>query len=91
MKIVEETRKFVALDDNSKIMGELAISPAGEKIWIIEHTQVNDEFRGQQVGKYLVEYVVEKAREKEVKIIPLCPFANHEMRKNEKKYSDIIY
>ena len=42
---------------------------------IIEHTDVDDSLRGQGVGNKLLERVVAFAREKNVKIIPLCPFA----------------
>lgn len=91
MKIVEETSKFIAFDDNSKVMGELTFSPTNEKLWTIDYTHVNEEFRGQSVGSYLLDYVVEAARSKGVKIRPLCPFAKHGFQKNAEKYSDILY
>ena len=41
---------------------------------IIEHTEVSDELRGQNVGYQLVHTAVEYARANNIKIIPLCPF-----------------
>lgn len=42
---------------------------------IIDHTEVNPDFSGKGVGKKLVIYVVQAAREKNIKIRPDCPFA----------------
>lgn len=42
---------------------------------IIEHTEVGDELRGQNVGYQLVHTAVEYARKNNIKILPLCPFA----------------
>ncbi|HEV8270650.1 MAG TPA: GNAT family N-acetyltransferase, partial [Chitinophagaceae bacterium] len=43
---------------------------------IIEHTEVSEELKGQNVGFQLVKTAVEFARVNGIKIIPLCPFAN---------------
>ncbi len=91
MKIVEETGKFIALNDDSKIIGELRFSLAGEKLWVIDYTHVNSEFRGQNIGSYLVGYAAEAAREKGIKILPLCSFASHDMQKNLEKYLDVLH
>lgn len=42
---------------------------------IIEHTEVSDELRGKNVGYQMVNTAVEYARQHNVKILPLCPFA----------------
>lgn len=42
---------------------------------IIEHTEVGDELRGQNVGYQLVHTAVEYARKNNIRILPLCPFA----------------
>ncbi len=48
---------------------------AGEHKIIIDHTEVNSGNNGKGFGKKMVEKAVEFAREKGIKIIPLCPFA----------------
>ena len=48
---------------------------AGENKIIIDHTEVGDSLRGKRVGYKLVEASVDFARNKGVKILPLCPFA----------------
>ena len=48
---------------------------------IIDHTEVDAAFEGRGVGKQLLYKVVEMAREKKVKILPLCPFASAMFKK----------
>lgn len=48
---------------------------------IIDHTDVEAAFKGQDIGKQLLMKVVEMARDKNLKIIPLCPFANSMFKK----------
>jgi uncharacterized protein len=42
---------------------------------IIEHTEVDESLAGKKIGKQLVATGVEYARNHQLKIIPLCPFA----------------
>ena len=48
---------------------------AGEDKIIIDHTEVNPGNEGKGFGKKMVTKAVEFAREKGIKIVPLCPFA----------------
>lgn len=45
------------------------------KLFIIDHTDVADDYRGQGVGHKLLDAVVDFARNNQIKIIPLCPYA----------------
>ncbi|WP_010516807.1 GNAT family N-acetyltransferase [Croceivirga radicis] len=54
--------------------------PKGDFI-IVDHTEVDSTFKGQGVGKELLYKVVAMAREKHIKILPLCPFANAMFKK----------
>ncbi|HAV3649106.1 MAG: GNAT family N-acetyltransferase, partial [Acinetobacter baumannii] len=38
-------------------------------------TDVNENYRGQGVGRQLLDALVAFVREKDVKVIPLCPYA----------------
>ncbi|XBQ16352.1 MAG: GNAT family N-acetyltransferase [Oceanicaulis sp.] len=60
---------------------ELTYSIASATLIIIDHTGVPDDWRGMGVGKALVERAVTDARERGVKIIPLCPFAKAQIEK----------
>ena len=61
--------------DNEKVAGEVTFSKAGEKTLIIDHTEVDDQYRGQKLGERLVKQVVDYATKEKKGIIPLCPFA----------------
>lgn len=73
----ENKGAFKAVDELQKTAGEMTYSWAGDSKFIIDHTEVNPAFKGQNVGKQLVMAAVNFAREKNVKIMPLCPFAKH--------------
>ncbi|HEX6849306.1 MAG TPA: GNAT family N-acetyltransferase [Chitinophagaceae bacterium] len=62
--------------------------PAPDKM-IIEHTEVSEELKGQNVGNRLVKAAVDFAREHHIKIIPLCPFANS-VFKRKPEFADVL-
>lgn len=57
------------------LAGEMTYTWAGDTKFIIDHTEVKEGFEGQGLGKKLVFAAVDFAREKNVKIMPLCPYA----------------
>lgn len=63
------------IEEGNERLAELTYSKAGDKLIIIDHTDVSDKLRGQGAGKQLVMKAVEYARATNIKIIPLCPFA----------------
>jgi uncharacterized protein len=54
---------------------------AGTDRILIDHTEVNEAIRGKNVGKQMLFKAVSFARDKGIKIIPLCPFAASVFRK----------
>ena len=71
----EQTKGFAMARENGKRAGVMTYSIAGTDLIIIDHTEVEPAFEGKGVGKELLYKIVDMAREKSVKIIPLCPFA----------------
>jgi hypothetical protein len=65
---------FIAMENETEA-GKVTFVWAGEDKIILDHTEVESEFSGQGVGKKMVMAAVEFAREKNLKIIPLCPYA----------------
>ncbi len=61
--------------ENEEEAGLMTYTWAGERKFIIDHTEVNPEFSGQGVGRKLVMAAVAFAREHGLKILPLCPYA----------------
>ena len=79
---------FVEQDGN--ILAEMVYTfPSADKM-IIEHTEVSDELKGQNAGNQLLHTAVEYARTHNLKIIPLCPFANSVFKKKP-EYADVLY
>ncbi|WP_264523622.1 GNAT family N-acetyltransferase [Flavobacterium sp. N502536] len=73
---INDTRRgyFEAVEEG-KQAGKMTYTWAGDSKFIIDHTEVNEDFNGRGVGKKLVMAAVEYARTNNLKIIPLCPFA----------------
>jgi len=63
------------IKENTERLAEMTYSKAGDSLIIIDHTDVSDKLRGKGAGKELVLAAVEFARENNIKILPLCPFA----------------
>ena len=73
--------KFYILENNVE-EALMTYTWVGSDRFIIDHTEVSDQLKGKNAGKQMVMKAVEFAREKSVKIIPLCPFANSVFKKD---------
>jgi predicted GNAT family acetyltransferase len=87
----EETNNKGAffIDIENQRVAEMTYVWAGTDRIIIDHTEVADALRGQNAGKKLVETAVNFAREKQIKIVPLCPFAKKVIKKTS-EYHDVL-
>ena len=84
------TKGMFFVENEGNILAEMVYSmPSPEKM-IIEHTEVSDQLKGQHVGNQLVHTAVEYARTHNIKIVPLCPFANAVFKKKT-EYADVLY
>lgn len=63
------------IEQNGEIVAEMTYVWTGKTGIIIDHTNVDEKLKGQGAGKQMVTEAVEFAREKGLKILPLCPFA----------------
>lgn len=89
-KKVDTKGMFFVKGENDEILAEMVYTmPSNEKM-IIEHTEVSDELKGQNVGYQLVNTAVEYARTHNIKIIPICPFANSVFKKKP-EYADVLF
>src|SRR5690606_23221822 len=84
-----ETRgAFEVIEDGQKV-GQMTYSKAGTDRIIIDHTEVDSSQNGKGLGKKLVEAGVAYAREKGIKIVPLCPFARRVLTGSDKN-ADVL-
>lgn len=64
---------FIEIDGKQEALMTFVFG--GDNKIIIDHTEVNPGSNGKGFGKKMVAKAIEFAREKGIKIIPLCPFA----------------
>ncbi|MHA7129136.1 GNAT family N-acetyltransferase [Algoriphagus namhaensis] len=69
------------LGESSNPKAEMVYVMAGPAKLIIEHTEVDESLRGEGVGIKLLEALVEDARARNIKVLPLCPFAKANLEK----------
>lgn len=84
-----ESKGEFFIEKDGKRIAEMTYSKAGKAKIIIDHTEVSDAGRGKGYGKQLVKEGVEFARENDLKILPLCPFAKAIIQKTP-EYQDVL-
>jgi predicted GNAT family acetyltransferase len=72
---IDGKKGFFHIDVDGKQESKMTFVFAGDDKIIIDHTEVNPGNEGKGFGKQMVKKAVEYARENDIKIIPLCPFA----------------
>lgn len=83
------TKGAFFIEENGTRIAELTYSKNGDYRIILDHTEVSEEYKGKGLGKQLVFHSVEYAREKNLKILPLCPYARVVFRRNKEEFRDL--
>ncbi len=86
--VFEENANRSAAYKDGKLIGECEFEVSG-KIWTIVHTGVRPAYQGQGIAKKLLKKVIDEARAKQIKIIPLCSYADKIMTEKE-EYKDVL-
>ena len=71
----KESRGMFFIEEEGEIIAEIVYAKGGDSLIIIEHTEVDEKLKGQNIGYELVHHVVEYARSHNLKVSPICPFA----------------
>ena len=69
---------------------ELTISKVSPKLIIADHTYVPETMAGHGVAKALAVRLIEDARAKGQRIVPLCPFVRAYATKRKEELADVI-
>ncbi|QZT38154.1 N-acetyltransferase [Halosquirtibacter xylanolyticus] len=80
MKVIHENdvkNGFLGVEADGERVALMTYTWAGDKMFIIDHTEVSEDYGHKGFGMIMVESAVEFARAQGVKIYPLCPFAKH--------------
>ncbi|MCU0442946.1 MAG: N-acetyltransferase [Bacteroidia bacterium] len=83
------TKGSFYIEGTTEPLAEMSYVWAGPQTLIIDHTEVSPTLKGQGVGAKLTAALVEYAREKQIKVIPLCPFAKSVFDKTP-EYRDVL-
>ncbi len=88
-RIENNSKGAFIINLNNEHLAEMTYSKAGDKLLIIDHTEVSDTLRGKGAGKQLVTAAVDHARKNQLKILPLCPFAKSVFDKTP-QFEDVL-
>ena len=86
--VFEEELDRSAAYDRGKLIGECEFEPSADK-WVLTHTGVREAYEGKGIARKLVLKVIEAARAKGVKILPVCSYANH-MITGKEEFQDLL-
>lgn len=86
---VNDRKGFFYISIDGKTEAKMTFVFAGPNKIIIDHTEVNEGHNGKGFGKKMVTKAVEFAREKGIKIVPLCPFAKKVFDKTT-EFNDVL-
>lgn len=76
------------VEEEGRRLAQLTYTVAGSKV-ILDHTEVDDALRGTATGRKLVAAAVDWAREEDVRLLPLCPFARSVFEKTP-DFADVL-
>lgn len=80
---------FELVEEGARLgLMELLLTDSGRLV--IKHTEVDPQHGGKGKGKKLLEAVVDFAREKNYRILPICPFAKNLMMRDPERYQEIM-
>jgi Predicted acetyltransferase len=74
MEMKHEDGRFY-FEDNDKSIGEITYSHVEDGVISLDHTYVDDAYRGQGIAGKLFNAAVDYADLKSLKIVPVCPYA----------------
>ncbi len=77
------------VEENNKMIAELSYSFAGADKLILDQTYVTVKLKGNNIGNLLVEAAVNYSKSKNIRIVPLCPFAK-KLIENKPEFREVL-
>ena len=88
LRLNEAGRGAFFLEENGETLAEMEISVTNGKLTVY-HTEVAEKLKGQGVAGKLLSTMASYAREKDLKVIPLCPYVLAQFNRHPDKYADL--
>ena len=85
----QDNKGAFVVEVDGNILAEMVYYKPFENKMVIEHTEVSEELKGQNIGFQLVQAAVDYARHHHIKITPLCPFA-YSVFKKKPDFQDVL-
>lgn len=76
------------IEKEGDIVAELTYTLQDNKIMTLDHTETNPEYKGEGLASSLVKHSVDYAKDKNLKIDPLCKYAAKQFERHE-EYQEI--
>ncbi|MGR3741333.1 GNAT family N-acetyltransferase [Companilactobacillus sp. DQM5] len=75
MEFDAERHRFF-IEENGEFIGEIKFTPINNsKVISTDHTFVKESHRGKGLARQFVQTVIDYAKENNLKILPICPYA----------------
>ncbi len=71
------------IEENGDIIAELTYTLQDNNIMTLDHTETDSEYEGEGLASSLVKHSVDYAKEKDLKIDPLCRYAAAQFKRHE--------
>src|ERR1017187_1240235 len=78
----------VEVGAEAELAGSVLYHLRGDEI-AFTHTETGDRFRGQGIGSYLVRSTLDAVRQRDLAVLPYCPFVNRWMIEHH-EYADLV-
>ena len=77
------------IEKDGEWIAELTYEKTADNEITIDHTEVDESLRGQDIGENLVEEAVKFARDNNLRVVATCPFARKLINETP-KYHDVL-
>lgn len=88
LKLNDAMHGAFVLEKDGERFAEMEIAIKNGELTIF-HTEVSEALKGQGIASRLLASMVSYAREKQLKVIPLCPFVHGQFQRRPDQYADI--
>ena len=83
-----ELRRFEIFEDGVPA-GLADYTMAGDRISLV-HTETSPEFGGRGLARQLITFALDQARERHLKVVPICPYALRVITEDQDSYLDLV-
>ncbi len=81
-------QRFEIYEDSVRI-GLADYSIAGDRLSLL-HTEISPEFGGRGLAKQLISFALDQVRERNLLVLPICPYTLHLINNNQDEYLDLV-